>query len=225
MIFAVVLLGDSRDRAAVFVLIYNSPGPGRNHCDEAWADIDAELKRRYDLIPNLVSTVQGYAKHEREVLDGVSQARAAAMANNGSPASQARDENQLIRGLRQLLAVAESYPDLKANQNFLALQTELANTEDRIQRSRRFYNANVSRLPESASDFPVESRRRRLQFPAAGVLRDRRRFAARGPGSTVGLASWPAVRGAAQFPAKPQTAGLGGHRAKLANAGKMRNTK
>lgn len=136
MIFAVVLSAIPVLALLILALIYNSLVQARNHCDEAWADIDAELKRRYDLIPNLVRTVQGYAKHEREVLEGVSQARAAAMANNGSPASQARDENQLIRGLRQLLAVAESYPDLKANQNFLALQTELANTEDRIQRSQ-----------------------------------------------------------------------------------------
>ena len=136
------------------VLIYNGLVQGRNHCDEAWADIDAELKRRYDLIPNLVRTVQGYAKHEREVLDHVSQARTTAMANNGSPASQARDENQLVHGVRQLMAVAESYPDLKANQNFLALQTELANTEDRIQRSRRFYNANVRDYQNRLQIFP-----------------------------------------------------------------------
>ena len=115
-------------------LTYNLLVQARNTCDESWADIETELKRRYDLIPNLVSTVQGYAKHEREVLERVSRARTAAMANNGPPQSQAGDENQLVRGLRQLFALAENYPDLKANQNFLALQMELANTEDRIQR-------------------------------------------------------------------------------------------
>jgi LemA protein len=151
---AILLLAIPLVALGVFVLIYNALVQGRNHCDEAWADIDAELKRRYDLIPNLVRTVQGYAKHEREVLDSVSRARASAMANNGSPTSQARDENQLIRGLRQLLAVAENYPDLKANQNFLALQTELANTEDRIQRSRRFYNANVRDYLNRLQVFP-----------------------------------------------------------------------
>ncbi len=101
-----------------------------------------------------MAAVQGYAKHERDVLERVSQARAAAMADNGPPSSQARDENELVRGLRQLLAVAESYPDLKANENFLSLQTELANTEDRIQRSRRFYNANVRDYQNRLQIFP-----------------------------------------------------------------------
>lgn len=124
-------------------LIYNALVRGRNHCDEAWSGIDTELKRRYDLIPNLVSTVKGYATHERETLERVTQARNAAAASRGSPASQARDENVLVDSLRQLLAVAEDYPDLKASDHFLKLQQELVNTEDRIQRARRFYNANV----------------------------------------------------------------------------------
>jgi LemA protein len=134
--------------------MYNALVRGRNTCDESWADIDTELKRRYDLIPNLVSTVQGYAKHEREVLERVTQARTTAMANRGSPQSQAKDENTLVQGLRQLLAVAESYPELKANQNYLALQAELANTEDRIQRARRFYNANVRDYCNRLESFP-----------------------------------------------------------------------
>jgi LemA protein len=123
--------------------IYNALVRGRNHCDEAWSGIDTELKRRYDLIPNLVSTVKGYAAHERETLERVTQARNAAVASQGSPASQAKDENVLVDSLKRLLAVVESYPDLKANQNFLKLQQELVNTEDRIQRARRFYNGNV----------------------------------------------------------------------------------
>jgi LemA protein len=118
----------------------------RNYCDESWSDIDTELKRRYDLIPNLVNTVKGYAAHEREVLEGVTRARNAALANTGSPASQAKDENVLVGNLRQLMAVVERYPDLKASHNFLELQQELTNTEDRIQRARRFYNANVRDL-------------------------------------------------------------------------------
>lgn len=138
----------------LLMLLYNALVRGRNACDESWADIDAELKRRYDLIPNLVSTVQGYAKHERELLERLTQARAAAIANQGSPRSQAGDENELVRSLRQVFAVAESYPDLKANQNFLALQAELANTEDRIQRSRRFYNANVRDYLNRLQSFP-----------------------------------------------------------------------
>jgi len=123
--------------------MYNALVRGRNHCDEAWSGIDTELKRRYDLIPNLVSTVKGYAAHERETLERVTQARNAAVASQGSPASQAKDENVLVDSLKRLLVVVESYPDLKANQNFLKLQQELVNTEDRIQRARRFYNGNV----------------------------------------------------------------------------------
>ncbi len=124
-------------------VMYNTLVRGRNTCDESWSDIDTELKRRYDLIPNLVNVVQGYAKHEREVLERVTRARAAAVASTGSPETQAKDENELVKSLRQMFVVVERYPDLKASQNFLELQDELVNTEDRIQRSRRFYNANV----------------------------------------------------------------------------------
>ncbi len=142
-IVIIVILG------VVFMLVlwvafmYNALVRGRNHCDEAWSGIDTELKRRYDLIPNLVSTVKGYTAHERETLERVTQARNAAVASQGSPASQAKDENVLVDSLKRLLVVAESYPDLKASQNFLKLQQELVNTEDRIQRARRFYNGNV----------------------------------------------------------------------------------
>ena len=126
----------------------------RNQVRESWAGIDTELKRRYDLIPNLVETVKGYAKHERETLESVTRARAQAVASTGSPASQAKDENVLVGALRGLWAVSESYPDLKANQNFLQLQRELANTEDRIQAARRFYNANVRDLNTRIEVFP-----------------------------------------------------------------------
>jgi LemA protein len=134
--------------------LYNGLIRAKNACNESWADIDTELRRRYDLIPNLVETVKGYAKHEREVLENVIRARNAAQANHGSPASQAQDENVLVSSLRQLFALAESYPDLKANQNFIELQAELANTEDRLQRSRRFYNANVRDLNNRLEVFP-----------------------------------------------------------------------
>ena len=134
--------------------IYNSLIRGRNTCTESWSNVDTELKRRYDLIPNLVETVKGYAKHEREVLEQVTQARNAAVASTGSPESQARDENVLVQGLRQLLAVAEKYPDLKASKNFLDLQHELTNTEDRIQRARRFYNGNVRDYNNRVQMFP-----------------------------------------------------------------------
>jgi len=113
---------------------------------ESWSNVDTELKRRYDLIPNLVNTVKGYAAHERAVLEAVVRARAAAVASTGSPASQAKDENELVHQLRSLFAVVERYPDLKASQNFLQLQHELVNTEDRIQAARRFYNGNVREM-------------------------------------------------------------------------------
>ncbi|MDA0833881.1 MAG: LemA family protein [Planctomycetota bacterium] len=129
-----------------FIAGFNALVRIRNHCRESWSNIDTELKRRYDLIPNLVNTVKGYAAHENELFERVTQARNTALTSNGSPASQAADENNLVRGVRQLFAVAESYPDLKASKNFLALQDELSNTEDRIQRARRFYNANVRDL-------------------------------------------------------------------------------
>jgi LemA protein len=122
---------------------YNGLVRGRNAISESWADVDTELKRRYDLIPNLVTTVQGYATHERETLQKVVEARTRAVASTGSPASQAADENVLVGALRQVFAVAEGYPQLKADGQFLALQKELVNTEDRIQAARRFYNANV----------------------------------------------------------------------------------
>ena len=125
------------------IATYNTLVRLRQHCREAWASIDTELQRRYDLIPNLVSTVKGYATHEQATLTAVVEARNRAVASTGSPGAQAVDENELVGTLKQLLAVVERYPDLKASDNFLALQRELANTEDRIQAARRFYNANV----------------------------------------------------------------------------------
>ena len=137
-----------------FIGTYNALVRLRNHCDESWSDIDTELRRRYVLIPNLVETVKGYATHERDLLESVARARSAAEQNHGTPADQARDENALVGGLRQLLAVAEAYPELKADEHFAALQRQLAETEDRIQRSRRFYNANVRDLRNRIEAFP-----------------------------------------------------------------------
>ena len=133
---------------------YNRFVSQRNLVRDAWANIDTELRRRYDLIPNLVETVKGYASHEREVFENVTKARAAATAATGSPAEQAAAEGPLVSALRQLFAVAENYPDLKANQNFLALQAELSNTEDRLQTARRFYNANVRDYNRRVQSFP-----------------------------------------------------------------------
>jgi LemA protein len=137
-----------------FVALYNGLVRRRNHVDESWADIDTELRRRYDLIPNLVETVKGYATHEKTVLENVIRARNVAAAPHTSPAQQAKDENVLAGTLRQLFALSEAYPDLKANTNFQQLQGELANTEDRIQRARRFYNANVRDLNMAIETFP-----------------------------------------------------------------------
>jgi len=137
-----------------FIATYNVLVRLRQHCRESWSGIDTELKRRYDLIPNLVATVQGYAKHKREVLERVIEARSRAAASHGSPAQQAQDENMLVQSLRGLFALAENYPQLKASDNFLQLQQELANTEDRIQAARRFYNANVRDLNTRIEVFP-----------------------------------------------------------------------
>lgn len=136
------------------VLNYNSLVRTRQHVRESWSDIDTELKRRYDLVPNLVEAVKGYAAHEREVLANVVEARTRAAASTGSAASQAADEKGLVDSMRRLFAVAEGYPELKASENFLALQQELARTEDRIQRARRFYNANVRDLNTRVEVFP-----------------------------------------------------------------------
>jgi len=135
------------------ILDYNRLVALRNRVDNGWSQIDVQLRRRYDLIPNLVETVQGYATHERELFEHVTEARARAMDANAVP-DQAQAENQVTRGLRQLLAVAESYPDLKANENFLALQEELTGTESKIAYARQFYNDQVMRLNTLIGSFP-----------------------------------------------------------------------
>ena len=135
------------------VFAYNSFVSLINNAKEAWADIDVQLKRRYDLIPNLVNTVKGYATHESTAFEKVTQARAAAMGA-GNIAEKGKAENMLTSALKSVFAVAEAYPDLKANQNFLALQTELSDTENKIQASRRFYNGNVRDLNIAVESFP-----------------------------------------------------------------------
>ena len=127
----------------------------RQHIRESWADIDVELKRRYELIPNLVETVKGYAKHEREVLEEVTALRSRAMANEDTAASQAVDESAMLLGLKKLFVRVEAYPDLKADTHFLALQQELAITEDRIAASRRFYNANIREMTNLCESVPT----------------------------------------------------------------------
>ncbi len=122
--------------------------------EEAWADIEVQLKRRYDLIPNLIETVKGYAKHEEGTLTKVVEARNMAMQQNGDIAGQAKAQNMITDALKSIFALSEAYPDLKANQNFLKLQEELSDTENKVQAARRFYNGNVRDLNTSVMTFP-----------------------------------------------------------------------
>ena len=137
------------------IVIYNRFVTLRQHLKESWSDIDVELRRRYELIPNLVETVKGYATHERELLERVIELRNRAEANHGSADSQARDESALMAQVGRVFALAEAYPDLKASESFLALQGELSNTEDRIAAARRFYNGNVRELNALRLAFPT----------------------------------------------------------------------
>jgi LemA protein len=141
--------------AALYVLItYNAFVVLKNRVKEAWSDIEVQMKRRYDLIPNLVEVVKGYAAHERNTLEAVIQARNAAMSAGGSLEDKAKAENALTGTLKSLFALSENYPNLKANENFLELQRELTDTENKIQASRRFYNANVLALNTKLEMFP-----------------------------------------------------------------------
>ncbi len=149
-----IILGIGAVLAVTMIVIYNGLVRSRVRVDEAWSDINVQLKRRYDLIPNLVETVKGYARHESGVFEAVTAARTAAM-NAGGIAQKAAAENQLAGTLKSLFAVAEAYPDLKANQNFLDLQTQVTDTEDKIQASRRFYNGNVRDYNIKLQVFPT----------------------------------------------------------------------
>jgi LemA protein len=134
--------------------IYNSLVVLRNRCENGWSQIDVQLKRRYDLIPNLIETVKGYAKHEREVFENVTAARTSAI-NAGTVKDQAQAENMLSGALKSLFAVAENYPELKANQNFLMLQEELSGTESKIAFARQFYNDTVMKFNQKQQVFPA----------------------------------------------------------------------
>lgn len=138
------------------VLLYNNFVRLVNRTDEAWSDIDVQLKRRYDLIPNLINTVKGYATHESGVFEAVTEARTKAMnaEAKGDVKGVAQAENMLAGAMKSLFAVSENYPDLKANQNFLSLQQELSDTENKIQAARRFYNGNVRDLNTGVESFP-----------------------------------------------------------------------
>ncbi|MDD5433488.1 MAG: LemA family protein [Candidatus Pacebacteria bacterium] len=148
-----IILGIVVVLVAIMVVFYNSLVSLKNRAKEAWADIDVQLKRRYDLISNLVNIVKGYATHERELFEKVTLARTAAMSAQGV-VEKAQAENVLAGTLKSLFAVSENYPDLKASVNFLELQRELTDTEDKIQAARRFYNANVRDLAIKIESFP-----------------------------------------------------------------------
>ena len=150
MTIILILLG----AAALWAIIaYNGFVAKVNHVKESWADIDVQLKRRYDLIPNLVNTVKGYATHESSAFENVSKARTAAMTA-GNATDKGATENVLTGALKSVFAIAEAYPELKANQNFLELQRELSDTENKIQSARRFYNSNVMALNTAVDSFP-----------------------------------------------------------------------
>jgi LemA protein len=139
-----------------FILAFNGAIRLRNRVDSAWSQISVQLQRRHDLIPNLIETVKGYAAHESSTLEAVTAARTGAVqAQQAGPAQQAQAENVLTGALRQLFALSESYPDLKANQNFLSLQEELTSTEDRIAYARQFYNDSVQKFNTRIQTFPT----------------------------------------------------------------------
>lgn len=152
-----IILGVVVLLALIVIGMYNGLIRLKNRVDEAWADIDVQLKRRYDLIPNLVETVKGYAAHEKETLDRVISARNSAMQAQagGDKAEVEKAENALSSTLKSIFALSEAYPDLKANTNFLELQRELSDTENKIQASRRFYNTNVRDFNTKLQVFPT----------------------------------------------------------------------
>ena len=139
---------------AYVVAVYNGLISRRNRAKEAISDIDVQTKRRYDLIPNLIETVKGYMTHEKTILENVTKARTAAQSAGGNPLDKVQAENVLSSTLKTLFAVSENYPELKANANFLELQRELADTENKIQAARRFYNSTVMELNNKIQSFP-----------------------------------------------------------------------
>ncbi len=149
-----IILGIAIILIVAFIGIYNSLIRKRNRVDEAWSDIEVQMKRRYDLIPNVMETVKGYAAHEKGVFENVTKARSLAMGAR-TPEEHAQAENMLTNTLKTLFAVAEAYPDLKANANFLDLQRELADTENKIQSARRFYNGTVLDFNNAIQMFPT----------------------------------------------------------------------
>jgi len=153
MNISTIIIGALLALAGWLILTYNTLIKFKNRVKEAWSDIDVQLKRRYNLIPNLVETVKGYAKHEQETLAKVTEMRTLAM-QGGNIAERAEHENMLTSALKSIFALSENYPDLKANQNFLELQRELTDTENKIQAARRFYNGTVRDFNTKIEQFP-----------------------------------------------------------------------
>jgi LemA protein len=151
---------------AICVIAYNRFVQQRQYIDNAWSNVETELRRRYDLIPNLVATVKGYVSHESATLEAVTAARATAVADDGTPAEQSTSENALVGALHSLFAVSEAYPDLKASASFLDLQRQLIGTEDRIQAARRFYNNNVRAYNERVQSVPANVIAKLFNFEA-----------------------------------------------------------
>jgi len=164
MVIVYVLLAVLAVLVIYVISVYNGFVVLTNRVKEAWSDIEVQMKRRYDLIPNLVETVKGYAAHESGTFEKVIQARNMAMANHGTPAEKAQAENVLSGTLKSLFALSENYPQLKANENFMKLQFELTDTEDRIKASRRFYNTNVMALNSKIEMFPSNIIAKRFGF-------------------------------------------------------------
>lgn len=159
-----IVLGVLAVLVVVIVLVYNGLVALRQRCGQAWGDIDVQLKQRHDLVPNLVATVKGYASHEKETLERVIQARNAAIAASGGEQELGRAEGQLSAALRQVFALAESYPDLKANANFLQLQAELADIENKIAAARRFFNNAVAEYNTALEQLPAALFAKQLGF-------------------------------------------------------------
>ena len=165
-----VLIGLAVLVALYVILTYNGLVSLKNRVSEAWSDIEVQMKRRYNLIPNLVETVKGYMGHERETLESVTRLRGAAMASQGEPGAQAQSENLLTGALKSLFALAENYPELKADRGFLDLQDELAEVEDKIQAARRYYNGSVRDLNIKIGQFPSNLVARGFDFVQAGFF-------------------------------------------------------
>lgn len=166
MLWGIVLIVLAVAVISYAIAVYNSLVSLRQRKEEAWSDIDVQLKRRYDLIPNLVETVKGYAKHEKEAFENVTKARSAAMGAQ-TVEEHAEAENMLSGTLKSLFAVAEAYPELKANTNFLELQRELSDTENKIQAARRFYNSTIMALNTKIETFPSNLIAKRFGFEKA----------------------------------------------------------